>query len=753
LEVGRSASAATRIIGLASVLALLILPGIARADREHGRVVTIIAGGISIRDLADPRLRNVNRMFAQASAGLMNVKTGKPTKDIEPAPQPGMLSGCLTLGAGTMASGGMEVSRAYDASIPIGGITAGDLYASRTGAEWSPENVLHTEIVKMLRINEVAAYRAKPGALGSVLHKAGIRTAVIGASDTCDEIHHEAVAAAMDESGLVDYGTVCSPLLTVPDPASPFGMKTNVDFVAGQVRSALRQCGFVVVDFGDTLRADWYCNFCTDEQAATIRSRAARGLDDLIGRIRKCLNPRRDLLIVLSPCARSFSEIEDERLAPVLISGGSFERGMLTSPSTRRPGVVTLCDVAATVCSFFGLEPAAGMAGRPMNSVPSQGTRATLVKLNLDAANHAQRQPAMRGGSVFQSVIVVMATIALLLGSNERLRRTAKWMAVLPAIVPLAMLYLSILYKGGLVGSVAVLAGMVLVALALCIVLFRSPARSLAWMCGLLVLSLLVDLALGSPLAKWSIAGYSLIEGARYYGLGNELAGTLLGAALVCLGLAFAGNGVPARARGIVALLVFGLLFVSVSSPGMGADAGGAISVAVGFLTAMLARSGWRPSLRGLAVTGGLVAAAVIAMLLLDSHQSGSAQSHIGRAIQMMESGDSGGILAICVRKLELNAMLISTSMWSRLLLLSLVGAVTLIWTGRGFPLACREIRGTVAGLAAGTTAAFVFNDSGVVAAAASAVLLWSMLAVLFDKDAESKSRPEGDSLALRSAN
>ncbi len=107
---------------------------------NRSRVLLVIAGGISIRDITDPRLVNISQLFQDGAAGLLNVRTGKPTENIEAAVRPGMLAGCLTLGAGAMASGGMEVSRAYDATTVIGGAKAGDIYTARTGCKWSDEN-------------------------------------------------------------------------------------------------------------------------------------------------------------------------------------------------------------------------------------------------------------------------------------------------------------------------------------------------------------------------------------------------------------------------------------------------------------------------------------------------------------------------------------------------------------------------------------------------------------------------------------
>lgn len=728
-----------RLLSLVAAAALLpaVLAPPAIASKE-GCAVVVIAGGISIRDLADPRLANISRLLREGSAGLMNVRTGRPTADTEPVERPGMLPGCLSLGAGAMASGGLEVSRAYDSGSLAGSVTAARVYFYRTGMRPPPGTVVHTEIVKMRRINESAAYRARPGLLGAALRRAGVRTFVFGNSDMPEEIHREAAAAAMDERGIVDGGTVSSPGLARRDPEAAYGVSCNVELLAKLAADSVAPKRFIVVDFGDTLRADFYGEYCTDEQAAALRRKAAARLDRLVGLVRASLDPERDLLILLSPCTRISTEFENERLAPVIISGPGYGSGLLSSPSTRRDGVVALTDIAPTVLASFGADIPAGMTGRRIHLIRT-GTESLdyLLTLNTEAIRQADRLPVMRAGSVVQSIIVILATVALLAGSRGRLRRAALWAAVVPAVIPLAMLYLPAFYRGGLAGSAAALCGIAVLLMAALVLLVRSPARALMWTCGILVASILVDLARGASLIRWSIAGYSLVDGARYYGIGNELMGTVLGASIVFVGLACSLGVVSGRLRGVFAGTVFLIVFAFLGAPGLGAEAGGAIGAALAFVTAIVTRSTWRPSRQGILLIAAAAALGVGALFGLDALRGGGSQSHVGRALQLLASGDIRGVAAIATRKIGLNVMLLSTSLWSRLLFLSAAAAALLHWRGRRVTENSnvrREYAGALSGLAAGVVAAFLLNDSGVVAAAACAVLMWSLSVVKEDE-------------------
>jgi len=242
-----------------------------------------------------------------------------------------------------------------------------------------------------------------------------------------------------------------------------------------------------------------------------------------------------------------------------------------------------------------------------------------------------------------------------------------------------------------------------------------------------------VDLARGAPLIGSSVAGYSLAEGARYYGIGNELMGTMMGATLVGIGLALSTAKVSPRRAGVWAGVVYALVFLFIGAPSLGAKVGGALAMAPAAIVALLARRGRRPGWRGVTLVAVLTIVVVGGMFALDSIRGGSSQSHMGRVVGLAASGDASGVFTLFERKIALNFMLLSTSLWSRLLGLSLAASAALFWWGRrtrGAEFLTREKAAAASGAVVGTVCAFAFNDSGVLAAAACAVLLWSMIAV-----------------------
>ena len=148
--------------------------------------------------------------------------------------------------------------------------------------------------------------------------------------------------------------------------------------------------------------------------------------------------------------------------------------------------------------------------------------------------------------------------------------------------------------------------------------------------------------------------------------------------------------------------------------------------------TMLIARRGWRPNLRSLIVVGLITLLAVIGMFAMDASRTGSDQSHIGRTANIIAGGNVAALVDIFQRKIALNWMLLSTSLWSRLLGISLAASISLYWFGRragGSAFLNQEESAAAIGCSVGVFAAFIFNDSGVVAAATCSVFLFAMFA------------------------
>ena len=293
-------------------------------------------------------------------------------------------------------------------------------------------------------------------------------------------------------------------------------------------------------------------------------------------------------------------EQPNDRRYPIAVLGRGY-RGLLTSDSTRIPGLVGIADVAPT---------ALGRA----DGLGSQSDEAPVAELErLDAridANNGSRKTASRLAAVLLVLLALTAPRAALLGV-------------------VALLATNLLL--GIVGpeSESVLLASVVLAVALggpaASLVLRSAGGvglALAGVLGAYLLAFLVD-------ERWvALSPLGPTQNARFYGISNLLETLLLVPAL-------AGGALLARRHLALLGVVAALAFVVIAANRFGADGGGAIVLAVAF--AVLAASLAGAGRRGLALAIGAALALVVGAIALEA--ATGATSHVTRAL---ESGPDG---------------------------------------------------------------------------------------------------------------
>jgi hypothetical protein len=220
----------------------------------------------------------------------------------------------------------------------------------------------------------------------------------------------------------------------------------------------------------------------------------------------------------------------------------------------------------------------------------------------------------------------------------------------------------------------------------------------------------------GNPLLRHSPLSYSPADGARYYGIGNELGGVLLGAFL----FAFLGfwQGASKAARWLRwPLMAFLLALLGLS--GLGANFGMTLAAVFAFWAVGLMILPTRSMRQRLWVIA--LAIGVIAFVSVDLTRTTSI-SHIGLAARQLQEPSGGQTLGLIVRKIGMNLRLLRYSMWADVMFFAL-GLILLaaLKLGRRFEeimLNGTGLRTAFYASLVGAGAAFVFNDSGTVAAA-----------------------------------
>lgn len=508
---------------------------------------------------------------------------------------------------------------------------------------------------------------SRPGSLGEALHAAGRRTAAVGPG---------AAVAVMDGSGRVDSG----------DPA-PMSL---ID----AARRALGDGADVVV---------------VDTSGAT-----GGEADALIGALVDPVPPATLVLVVgLVPPAREW------RLAPVVAAGPGVVGGYLHSPATRRPGLVTLTDMAPTVLAALGGPVPPEMGGSAWRFRPVSVDLGDLAAMDRRAAWRESLFLPVAIGFVVVWLAVALAGVVLavrgrLTGPGGRILRV---MALAVAAFPLATFALRVLPGMVSLGRSAIV---VLVALCLGIGLLATRARrhelsGLAWILGATLAVILVDVAGGARLQSESILGYSPHTANRFYGLGNVTFAVMAGAAILFAALHV--ERAPRRGEALVtAGAILGLTMVADGAPGLGNDVGGILTLVPVFGVTMLALAGRRVRLRHLS-TAAIAGAVVVALFAaVDLARPEAARSHLGRTVSDMLEGNTDPWDPI-VRRARLN---LGRSAWPWALPVMVAGGLYLLSARRsgeslmkpGSPRRVGVVMTLVVGLVG-----FALNDSGAVVA------------------------------------
>jgi len=256
----------------------------------------------------------------------------------------------------------------------------------------------------------------------------------------------------------------------------------------------------------------------------------------------------------------------------------------------------------------------------------------------------------------------------------------------------------------------------------------------------------LLDVLAGSPLMTYSTLGFDAMAGARYYGLGNEYMGVLLGASIIgTASLWEKYRGVPPLRIKVFTALFFFLTLLLTGYPRFGSNVGGTIAVAAGYLFTFLFLLDVRVGFRQIAAIAGAVAASVVLLAFIDMSRSVEAQSHLGRAVNMLLEGGLSAAWDIIYRKVNMNLKLIRYTIWSRVFLTLLGALAVAFYRPVGLMNRVREkypyIFKGLLGILVGSGFALLANDSGIVAAATSMIFGTAPLIYLVNRVYEDTKR------------
>ena len=726
----------------------------ARAERH--RVVLVVCDRLTWEDM-NTECPFLVGLMDRAAIGLMNTAVAGPKNAVS-----------ATLAAATgqtlAAEAGDEQAFNIDEATGDEPGLAGVVFARRTGITVKPgRGIAHLNIASLTRrgINTQT--------LGAVLAGASppCRALVCGNADT-DAPGRRAALFALDAAGTA-AGDVA---LTRPSAQQPFGITDDAATLARY--AATTDADVFVVALGDPARVQAIRSRLTLEEYHAARHDALHNVDFFFLQLFAVqhLDAEQVDVLLVSPCPPSNSTASVPprssslapaslvlpaspetwtQLTPILAIGPDFGPGLLSSPTTRTPGLVANVDIAPTILRVLGLAAPVQMTGRAMQVLPLAGgvvaRQASVTRLDFVTTLNARAQTLVAAPlSVLCFVLVLAVVVAA--GRSRHSRRAKRWTRrLLPGILftlnlPTGMLLATVLVPPTLweygLRILACMAALTLLDYALARLLRVSPLA----LCGLLTLLLIVlDLLLGGQLLKDSLLSAYPLSGIRYYGIGNEYLGAALGFALMGgfaegrkeekrrrRGEEKAAQGTGNREQGtkdIAAAWIVGgwiaLGFV-MGWPGLGANAGSLIVTGAGFGVGawMLCGREFRISVALLCLAAGIGLS--FAFGALDAHFNGAQASHAGSVLNASAQGRGAGYLAeIMARKVGMNLRLLVSPFFvagaGLVVMLILLMRALLGSDVRALFAARIRLRQSLPPLAVTLLASLVFKDSGVVTA------------------------------------
>lgn len=696
---------------------LLSAPSQPLLAATDNKVVFILIDNITWSDIIDAKDPVLNGLIKNSSIGLLNNRAYKSSSRSRNA---------VTVGAGVRADADPLSFEEFNADEPYGDDLAMDAFKQRTGKTAKNDQVIELGIASIVKANENGMQILTPGDLGGIIRDAGKKTAVIGNSDTKldnDPVgyNREVVDIAMDRNGIVDYGDVGKGMLK-KDLGYPFGIRTDYKKLGDKFKELWGKVDFIVVDLGDTVRADLHEQYAFKRIAHRDKMKAIHHGARFIKQAMEISGGSTTFIIAsLSPPGSSKQPLKSayEQLTPIIVHGPGFKEGGLISGSTQRNGMVTTVDIAPTVLSILGLQKGAVMTGSPMHFGGAGVTPENLNSFNLSAVGVKDtRRTALLAYIYIQLALYVLT--ALVLAYRKMLNKTS--ITILETLIfmtmgfPLFSFYTTkfehLTSQGTLITLLTIGASLVFA-----VVLMLTRRKALHPITGVSAITLLVlsvDALVGAPSFVNSIFGYDPIRGSRFFGVGNEAMAIFIANTLLAFGVMLekAWNKWTILAGCILCVLIV----IIIGFPTLGANTGGTIAAVAAFVAMLLQAVKSKAKVRNAAIA--IAAIVVVLGFFITYDVTHGAQTHMGRTIGLIASGGLQEIAAIASRKLATNLMVLRYSTWSYFLLITL-GLFAFLWFRPAGVL--RSLLADYRGISAAITASiiggvfgFAFNDSGV---------------------------------------
>lgn len=671
------------------------------ADPDKERpILVIVADKMDSQEFYQSKLSSVRRFIGESACALMNIRSGSGYTNTN--------SGYLTIGAGNRSVAPGVLNGAYNGGHIFGRITAADFWNWSTLREDVAEepNMVVPEIGWLYTQAEIAERTAVPGLLGRTFRQNGWKTILIGNVDSSAGSNRPAGLLLMDDRGIIDQGNISSAVNEM-DPDFPYGYRFSIVKTLKEIEQYLSPRHLVVVEFGDFARLDSFREEMIPEQYGRLKENVWKQFDCFLGEVLDRYSRETVNMMLITPTLSRESYNNKRWLTPLTIRATAYDPGLLKSGTTQWAGLVANLDILPTLSRMASSEVAGKYAGRIMESVAGADL-STLEHLhNRINMILVQQRGLIDWYLAIISLGWIAACVLWFLGKRYWARQCLFWVGSAPLVLLMLPFLPGVVWKPW---SFAVLTGVV-GGIGLWLVKERRQiVNGYMVLAGVLWLALTLDQVTGWNLIRFSGLGYSAASGSRYYGIGNELMGVYLPAALISAGWIQSRMGKKWPGLAILAVTVFILGW-----PKFGINFGGTLAAVIGFLCYGIWLFGINLRDRRIGILAGAGLAAALGVGLWDASRPPEVQTHVGMFFNLILDNNFKEISLVILRKLAMNLKLLMNSPWTRIILLAL-GLWGLLAFSRRKQRVLRSNPLVWRGILVSGIAAALLNDSGVVA-------------------------------------
>ena len=615
--------------------------------------------------------------------------------------------------------------------------------------------------INNLRINrdlnqnsDYGSYGATLGTLGTTLNENALKVALLGNSDIIKngelkKIRNLALTC-MDKYGRVKSGNVDD--INKNDNTMPYGISTDYEKLKKETKKYYENSDITFVELGDTYRLDEFRKNLNENTYKSMQDEIYKRVSDYLTEVFDMVGEN-DTVYIVSEFQSNLDNLNKRRLAPVM----KFTKdgyGLLESATTRNNGIVSNIDIGVDILNEFGIKNEL-MIGKAFKTVQAENG---IEKLTNDfkriVSINSIRASVVNTYVGIVSASWVIAMIALLFKNKipkkekglgrDQIFKILKEFIKLGLIMPLAFLTAPIFQFKTQTGLVTgVLIATIIYYVIGSTVFKKDDIKQMGFYAFLTIGLIILDCIIGTPLMKSNIMSYDAINGARYYGVGNEYEGVTIASAVFALAVLLNYKKIPKWLAVVLSIIIL----VTSAVPSMGANVGGAISECVAYLLFILLIFDVKLDLKKIIMIGVATVLVVVAFAGLDFLMG--SESHLSVFTNQIIQEGPAAIINTFGRKIQMNMKLAKSSVWVNILIVSIVIIGALIFKPSGH---FKKIHDRYPMIFKGFMASFVgcivtllVNDSGIVAASTAAIYILIPLIIisinmsLFDKNKDTE--------------